>query len=54
MTNTIKTNNYGIIRIRECNACGDVLIDTQTINDKEYKIYLGYCGYVNYYAIEKK
>ena len=24
------------------------------INGKEYNIYLGYCGYVNYYAVEKK
>ena len=51
---TVKTNKYNTVRVRECNACGDVLMDTEIINGKEYNIYLGYCGYVNYYAVEKK
>ena len=50
---TVKTNGYNIVKVRECNACGDVLMDTEVINGKEYTIYLGYCGYVNYYAVEK-
>jgi hypothetical protein len=50
----VKTNGYNTVRVRECNACGDVLMDTEVINGKEYNIYLGYCGYVNYYAVEKK
>ena len=50
---TVKTNGYNIVKVRECNACGDVLMDTEVINGKEYNIYLGYCGYVNYYAVEK-
>ena len=29
-------------------------MDTEVINGKEYEIYLGYCGYVSYYAVEKK
>ena len=51
---TVKTNGYNTVRERECNACGDVLMDTEVINGKEYNIYLGYCGYVSYYAVEKK
>ena len=51
---TIKTNGYNTVRVRECNACGDVLMDTEVINGTEYEIYLGYCGYPNYYAVEKK
>lgn len=50
---TVKTNGYNTVRVRECNACGDVLMDTEIINGKEYNIYLGYCGYVSYYAVEK-
>ena len=49
----VKTNKYNTVRVRECNAYGDVLMDTEIINDKEYNIYLGYCSYVNYYAVEK-
>ena len=49
----VKTNGYNVVRVRECNACGDVLMDTEVINGKEYNIYLGYCGYVSYYAVEK-
>ena len=51
---TVKTNGYNTVRVRKCNACGDVLMDTEVINGKEYNIYLGYCGYVSYYAVEKK
>ena len=51
---TVKTNGYNTVRVREGMSCGDVFMDTEIINGKEYDIYLGYCGYVNYYAVEKK
>lgn len=50
--NTIKTQNYNIIRIKECMSCGDVLMDTETINNIKYNIYLGYNGYHTYYAVK--
>ena len=51
---TVKSNRYNVIRVRECYACGDVFMDTEVINGKEYNIYLGYCGCTYYYAVEKK
>ena len=51
---TVKTNGYNIVKVRECYACGDVLMETEVINGKEYDIYLGYCGYTYFYAVEKK
>lgn len=50
---TIKSNNYNTIQVKACMACGDVLMDTETINGKQYNIYLGYCGYHIYYAVEQ-
>lgn len=51
---TVKTNGYNTVRVREGTACGDVFMDTEIINGKEYDIYLGYCGYTYFYAVEKK
>ena len=53
MMNTIKSNKYGIMRIRPCNSCGDLLMGTEKLGEKNYDIYLGYCGYHSYYAVEK-
>lgn len=50
---TIKSKEYYTIRIRDCQACGDVLMGSEVIDGKEYNIYLGYCGYCTYYAVEK-
>ena len=50
---TIKSKEYYTIRVRDCQACGDVLMGSEVIDGKEYNIYLGYCGYCTYYAVEK-
>ena len=47
---TIKTNNYGTVMLREHNACGDVLLYTENIDNTTYNIYLGFCGCPYYYA----
>lgn len=49
----IKTNNYNTIKVKGCKACGDLLMGAEQINGKHYEIYLGYCGYPTYYAVEK-
>lgn len=51
---TVKSNRYNVVKVRECYSYGDVFMDTEVINGKEYNIYLGYCGYTYYYAVEKK
>ena len=51
---TIKTNGFYTVRVRECQSCGDVLMATETIDNKQYDIYLGYCGYTSFYVVEKK
>ena len=51
---TIKTKNYNILSVRKCQAYGDILMETEVINGKEYDIYVGFCGCVYYYAVEKK
>lgn len=48
---TLNTTNYGTVRVRECNGCGDVLLETETINGTEYEIYLGYLGSFQKYAV---
>lgn len=50
--NTIKTKGYNIVRVKDCCSCGDVLMDTEVINDVTYNIYLGYNGYHTYYAVK--
>ena len=50
---TIRTNDFNVLKVKECQACGDVLINSVTINGINYNIYLGYCGHYNYYAVKK-
>ena len=50
----IRTNGFNVVRVRKCQSCGDVLMATENINGKQYEIYLGYCGYTSFYAVEKK
>lgn len=49
---TIKTEGYNVIRIRDCQSCGDIFMDTETIDNVQYNIYLGFCGYCTYYAVK--
>ena len=53
MFGAVKTQGYGMVRIKEINGICDVLLETQTIGGREYNIYLGYCGYKSFYAVEK-
>lgn len=50
---TIKSKDFGTMRVKNNNACGDAFMGTETINGIIYNIYLGYCGYTQFYAIEK-
>lgn len=50
---TLKSNEYGLMRIKEGSACGDAFMTTEIINGTPYNIYLGYCGYIQFYAVEK-
>jgi len=49
----VMSNKYGMIRVRPTFSCGDVLMGLEKIDNKEYEIYLGFCGYASYYAVEK-
>ena len=49
---TIKSNKYGIMRVRPTFSCGDMLMGLETIGNKSYEVYLGFCGYASYYAVE--
>lgn len=49
----LKTTEFGTMRIRENNGCGDVLLGTEKVNGIEYEIYLGYLGYPQNYAVAK-
>lgn len=49
----LKTNEFGTMRIRENNGCGDVLLGTEKVDGIEYEIYLGYLGYPQNYAVVK-
>lgn len=50
---TVKSKEYYVIRVRECQACGDVFMGSEIIDGVTYDIYLGFCGYHTYYAVEK-
>ena len=38
---TIKSKEYYTIRVRDCQACGDVLMDSEVIDGKEYILQAG-------------
>lgn len=49
---TIKTNNYSTLIIKNTMSVGDILLDTETIENIQYNIYVGFCGYCIYYAVK--
>lgn len=52
--NTIYVQNLGefIVKTNKGVGCGDTLIGTETINGNVYNLYMGYCGYMRFYAIK--
>lgn len=49
---TIKTNNYSTLIIKNTMSVGDILLDTETIENIQYNIYVSFCGYCIYYAVK--
>lgn len=50
---TIKSKDFGLMMIKNNYGCGDDFMGTEIINGVTYDIYLGFCGYAQFYAIEK-
>lgn len=50
--NIIKSQNFGLMYIKKNYSCGDTFIQQEKINNKIFNIYLGFDGYLKYYAVE--
>lgn len=54
MKNTINSKEFGSMFIKDAYSCGDAKMNTEIINGVTYDIYLGYCGYVQFYAVKRE
>lgn len=53
MSNIVKSKTYNLLRVKSHKVCGDLMLQTEIIDNEEYEIYLGYNGYLNHYAVKK-